>query len=231
MTTNDCLTERLVVIGASYAGFQVATSARELGYGGAITIIGEELDAPYHRPPLSKGFLTGKTSEQALALRAPQFYVENRIDLRPGVRAVRVDRGAKIVEISTGERLEYTHLVLATGARPRTLAIPGHGLAGVMTLRSLDDARRLRLALETANSVAVIGGGFIGLEAASAAATLGKPVTVFEVQDRLLARAASPLLAGFVEALHRHHGVNIRTGAAVASLRGDAAGHVRAAVL
>ncbi|MGD0633607.1 MAG: FAD-dependent oxidoreductase [Beijerinckiaceae bacterium] len=231
MTANARLNENLIVIGGSYAGFQVAASARELGYGGAITIIGEELDAPYHRPPLSKAFLTGKTSELALALRAPQFYAENRIDLRPGVRAVRLDRQAKFVETSAGARLDYTHLVLATGARPRILGIPGHGLEGVMTLRSLGDARRLRVALETAASVAVIGGGFIGLEAASAAATLGKPVTVFEARDRLLARAASPPLAGFVQALHREHGVIIKTGAVVTSLRGDAAGHVRAVVL
>lgn len=219
--------DSLIVIGGSYSGFQIAASARELGYGGAITILSAESDAPYHRPPLSKAFLTGKTSEQALALRAPQFYAENEIDLRLAASVTRIDPAAKTVRTGAGEILPYTHLALATGARPRPLAVPGHDLEGVLMLRSLTDARRLRTALDNAVSVAVIGGGFIGLEAASAAATLGKTVTVFEAQDRLLARAATPLLAGFVRALHEARGVDIRTGAVIASLVGDDAGHVR----
>lgn len=212
----------LVVVGASYAGAQLAASAREAGFGGRIVLVGDESRAPYQRPPLSKGLLTGKTPVDALALRSDGFYRENGIELLTGHRVTALDTTGRSVLLDDGRRIGYDWLALTTGARCRPLTLPGAHLAGVFELRSLDDALALDVAARDARRACVIGGGFIGLEAASALAARGLQVSVVEAVPRLLARAVTPQMSDFVAALHRGHGVDIRCGRGVRALLGEA---------
>ncbi len=211
----------IVIVGGGQAGLQAAESLRAEGYAGPLSIVGEEPHAPYQRPPLSKEFLTGQMDERQLWIRAPAALERKSIQLVTGRRVLSIDRQAQQLTLDNGETLAYAGLVLATGARARTLPIPGADLAGVMALRSLDDSRALGLALAAAERVAIIGGGFIGLEIASAARKLGKPVTVFEVADRLMARAVSPLISKVFADLHESHGVALHFGAKATGLVGE----------
>lgn len=211
----------LVVIGGCYAGFQVAASAREHGYAEPIRILCEEDEPPYQRPPLSKGYLTGKVQRGALPLRGEVFYREHAIELLLSARAVAIDPAARTVTLADGARLGYRHLALATGAAPRLLPVPGGELDGVLALRSLADAERLRALLPEVARVAVVGAGYIGLETASALAALGKRVTVIEALPRVLARTTSPALSEFFTRQHRARGVEIRLGAQVARVVGE----------
>jgi 3-phenylpropionate/trans-cinnamate dioxygenase ferredoxin reductase subunit len=211
----------IIVVGGGQAGLQAAESLRAEGYGGPLVIVGEEPHAPYQRPPLSKEFLTGQMEERQLWIRAPAALERKSIQLITGRRVLSIDRQGRRLTLDNGERLDYAGLVLATGARPRKLPIPGADLAGVMALRSLDESRALGLALAAAERVAIIGGGFIGLEIASAARKLGKPVTVFEVADRLMARAVSPLISKVFADLHESHGVILHFGAKATGLVGE----------
>lgn len=220
----------LVVVGGSYAAVQIAASARERGFDGPIRLVGEENAPPYQRPPLSKGFLTGKTSAAMLPLRAEAFYRDAAIDLVLGTRALSVDRAARVVTTADGRRLRYDRLALALGARARPLPVPGAGLDGVLPLRSLADAERLRDRAAEADEVVVIGGGFIGLEVASALAGPGRSVTVVEAQDRLLARALPPALSDFLAGVHRARGVRLEMRTGVRGIEGTA-GHVRSVTL
>lgn len=220
----------LLIIGASYAGTRIAQTARELGYDGPIVLAGDEIHAPYQRPPLSKGVLGGRVLPEQLPLWGDDFFRRNAIDWRPGHRAVRIDPGAHEVEFDDGSTMTYRTLALTSGARCRSLAIPGAELEGVYGLRNLDDATRLRSALSEASRLCVIGGGFIGLEVAASARQLGLDVTVIEALPRLLARALTPALSGFVSREHQSRGVAILTGAQVRALQGIA-GRVRAVEL
>ncbi|MCC7275788.1 MAG: FAD-dependent oxidoreductase [Alphaproteobacteria bacterium] len=219
----------LVVVGASHAGAQVAASARAAGHAGPIRLIGEEPCLPYQRPPLSKGFLLGKVDAATLPIRAAAFYREEAIDLLPGTRVAAIDRSARTVTTAAGQRIGYDRLVLAVGARPRLPPVPGIALDGVLALRSLADAERLRERLPSVGAAVVIGGGFIGLEVAAALTALGKRVTVLEAQDRLLARAAAAPLAVHVAAVHRARGVDVRLRTTAARIDG-ADGRTRAVV-
>lgn len=210
-----------IIVGAGQGGLQVAESLRAEGYDGPVTLIGAEPVAPYHRPPLSKAVLAGAMEEAQLAIRGPGFWERQRIDLLTGLRVAGIDRAARRVRLEDGRSLDYRGLALATGARLRPLPVPGHDLDGVLGLRTLDDARRLRAALDHARRVVVIGGGFIGLEVAAAARKRGLDVTILEAADRLLARSATPLLADFHADLHRAQGVAVELGAAVAALEGQ----------
>lgn len=212
----------LVIVGASYAGAQLAASARDAGFDGRILLIGDETRAPYQRPPLSKGLLTGKTQVDALALKADDFYCESGIELLTGHRVTALDTAGRVVVLDDGRRLGYDWLALTTGARCRPLTLPGAHLAGVFELRSLGDALALDAAARNARRACVIGGGFIGLEVASALATRGLQVSVVEAAPRLLARAVTPELSDFVAALHRRHGVDIHCGQGVRTLIGQA---------
>ncbi len=211
----------LMVVGASYAGLGVAASVRDLGYGRAITLISDEKHAPYHRPPLSKGILSSKTSVDELVLRGADFYAENGIDLRLGKRVTRIDRDAGCVEFSDNETLAYDQLVLACGARARRLEHVPENMRGVLYLRDLDDAMTLKERLASAKKVVIVGGGFIGLEVASAASVSGKAVTILEAGSRLLERAVAPAISTFLLQKHRAHGVSVRLGTKVAGLRGE----------
>ena len=220
----------LVIVGASYAGVQLAASARELGFEERIVIVGDEAHAPYQRPPLSKGLLTGKTSLDNLALRGPDFFAQNGIELTLGRRATALDPGARSLRLDDGAVLDYGWLALATGARCRPFALPGSTLDGVFELRTLDDALRIADAAGRSERACVIGGGFIGLEVASALRARGAEVTVVEAQPQLLARAFPPQMSAYVEDAHRRRGVAILTGHGVRSLHG-AQGRVAAVEL
>ncbi|ABE47018.1 NAD(P)/FAD-dependent oxidoreductase [Polaromonas sp. JS666] len=211
----------LVIVGASYAGVQIAASARELGFAERIVIVGEEVHAPYQRPPLSKGMLTGKTTIDQLPLRGPDFFEQNEIELLLGRRAEVMDVGGRTVRLDDGATLEYSWLALATGARCRSFTLPGSKLEGVFNLRTLDDALRVADAADRAQRACVIGGGFIGLEVASALHSRGVDVTVIEAQPRLLMRSLPTRMAAYVEHAHRLRGTDLLTGRGVRALHGE----------
>lgn len=213
-------TKTLVIVGASYAGVQLAATARELGFEEPITILGDERHLPYQRPPLSKGLLTGKTTVDQLQLRGPDFFTQNRIDLQLGQRAAAVDAGARTVTLVDGRTLDYGWLALTTGARCRPFTVPGAELDGVVELRTLDDALRVADAAGRTKRACVIGGGFIGLEVASALRTRGVEVTVVEAQPHLLTRSFPPIMSAYVENAHRRRGIELLTGRGVRALHG-----------
>lgn len=218
---SDLLSQRVVIIGSGHAGVQVADALRDLGHTGPVAIVGEETLPPYHRPPLSKDFLSNGETPATLALRAPQYYEGRRIDLYADAPAVAVEREAQTVALADGRELRYDALVLATGAVNRTLAIPGADLAGIYSLRSLADAERMRASLRRAESLVIVGAGFIGLEVAATARSLGVAVTVLEAGNRPMARALSTQMAEHLCAAHRRSGVDLRVGEAVAAFTGE----------
>lgn len=228
------MAKALVIVGASYAGVQLAASARELGFDAPIVLLGDETHAPYQRPPLSKGLLTGKTAVDQLALRGPDFFTEQNIDLRLGMRATALDLAAQRVQLADGSHLDYGWLALATGARCRPLTVPGATLQGVHELRTLDDALAVHAAVSSASRgtrACVVGGGFIGLEVAAALTAAGAQVTVLEGQTRLLARSFPPAMSDYVAAAHRQRGVALELGRGVQALLANAAGHVESVLL
>jgi 3-phenylpropionate/trans-cinnamate dioxygenase ferredoxin reductase component len=212
----------LVIIGASYAGIQAALSARDAGYAEPVTVVADEKSLPYQRPPLSKDFLLGETSEQNLVLRDGAFFTSRRIDLLLDRRVVEIDRTAGQVALVDGARLKFDKLVIATGSRARRMSVPGAELDGVCYLRSVADAIDLKARLGQANEIVIVGGGFIGLEVAASAARLGKKVIVIEVGSRLLARAVSPVVSRFLLDAHAQAGVEVRLGDTVAAMTDDA---------
>jgi len=193
---------------------------RQLGWTGAITLIGDEPLPPYQRPPLSKAWLKGEATAESLALRPAKFYPDATIELRLGTSVLKIDRAAKAVTLSDGSTLSYDILILALGARARRLPIPGIELDGVLELRSAADADRLKAALHPGARLAVIGGGYIGLEAAASGRALGAEVTIIERESRVLARVADPILSNFFQTFHRGQGVRIEVDAQVAALEG-----------
>jgi 3-phenylpropionate/trans-cinnamate dioxygenase ferredoxin reductase subunit len=219
------LPDPIVIIGGGQAALQTVESLRREGYGGALTLISEERYPPYQRPPLSKHFLAGTLPAERLAFRAADYYASHGVDLRLSSRVTEIDRSACSVRTEQGERIRYSALMLAVGARVRKLSIAGADLAGVYYLRTLDDARAIRTALDAAEHVAVIGGGFIGLEVAAVARKLGKQVSVIEVQGRLMPRAVAPVISEFFRAYHGAQGVKVLCSTQVRALHGD--GRVR----
>lgn len=201
-----------VIIGAGQAGLQAAIELRAAGYDRPVTLIGEEDALPYHRPPLSKAYLTGEKSADALLMRGEAFYAEQAITLALGTIVVDLDRQRRVVTTADGRVFPYDHAVLATGAAARPLSCAGRGLDGVQVLRSRFDAEALRARLAGASALVVIGGGFIGLEVAASARKLGLAVTVLEMQDRLMARAVGPGISAFFAQAHRARGVDLRLG-------------------
>ncbi|MCU1482560.1 MAG: Ferredoxin--NAD(+) reductase [Subtercola sp.] len=209
--------ERVIVVGAGHAGGTLAALLRQGGFGGLITVFGQEEHLPYHRPPLSKYFTDGQPVKW---LRDPDFYAEQKISFLLGQKVVSLDRARKTVRTGLGDEHPYDHLVLATGATPRLLTLPGGDLNGVLTLRNLTDAQHLRSAITTDGALAIIGGGFVGLEVASAARNRGTEVIVLEREARILARVASEQLSTIMTSLHRDRGTQIRTNVQIAGLRG-----------
>ena len=201
-----------VIVGGGHAAAQFCASMTELEPEAGLTLVSDESHLPYQRPPLSKAFLKEANSASAL-LRAASFYADRKVTMCLGQKVTTLDREARLLTLESGEQLPYGQLVLATGTRPRGAPLFDGGYANVHTLRTVDDAERLRTGLHAAQRVLVIGGGFIGLEIAATAAQLGKQVTVLEAAPRLLGRSASPLISAHVLAQQHANGVDVRLGA------------------
>ena len=212
----------IVVIGAGQAGLSLVAKLRSTGFDGDITLIGAEDVPPYQRPPLSKAYLLGDMTEERLYLRPTAFYTDNNIDLRLDTRAVGVDSAAKTVALSDGSTLHYDKLALTTGSDPRTLpAAIGGTLDGVFGVRDLKDADAMAPAFTSGKKLLIIGGGYIGLEAAAVASKLGLQVTLVEMGDRILQRVAALQTSDFFRELHTAHGVDIREGVGLDRLLGN----------
>jgi len=219
-----------VIIGTGLAGFQTAASLRAEGYQESITLIGEESHIPYQRPPLSKGFPLGTQDRESIELRPQKFYQDHKINLLTGERVVAIEPAEHQVCLASGGRIPYDKLVLAVGASNRLLPIPGADLDGVLYLRSLDEAIALKERLARARNVAVIGGGFVGLELAAVASSLGKSVTVVEALPRLMSRVVAPVISEYFGELHASKSVKILCGASVAGIA-SANGKVSSVIL
>ena len=219
----------IVVVGTGQGGFQVAASLREEGFDGRVILVGDEPDLPYQRPPLSKAYLAGKADADAVRLRPEGFFAEHRLELRRGARVTGLDRARRQATLARGEALPYDHLVLAVGARNRSLPVPGAALDGVLQLRTLADAAALRQRLEAAHEVVVVGAGFIGLEFAAVAAASGSlTVTVIEAMGRPMARTVSPRMSAHFQSAHENQGVRFVFGAVVTRILDDGAGRAAA---
>jgi 3-phenylpropionate/trans-cinnamate dioxygenase ferredoxin reductase subunit len=212
---------KILIIGAGHAGGSVAALLRQYGHEGPIVLAGAETSPPYQRPPLSKAWLKGEATGDDLLLRPLSFYGEQGITLRTGTTATAIDRGDQRVRFADGTEETYDVLVLATGSTARKLAVPGADRPDLLELRTLEDAERLKAALRPGSRLVVVGGGYVGLEAAASARALGAEVVVLERMDRVLARVASETLSTFFTDLHRHHGVDIRTGVEVTGFEDD----------
>ena len=210
----------VVIIGAGQAGIQTAQALRKRGYEGAITLLGNEGYPPYQRPPLSKAFLKGEMDEARLSFKPEKFFVDQDIGQQFANAATAINTDEKRVVCSDGTAFGYDRLIIATGATPVVLPIPGAVLPGVFTLRSLDDSKGIRASLRGASRLIVIGGGYIGLEAASAARQMGLDVSVIERLPRLLSRVTSPPVSDFYLGLHRERGVDVRLNESVAEIKG-----------
>ncbi len=216
----------IVVVGTGQAAFQLATSLREEGYAAPITLVGDEPGLPYNRPPLSKAYLKGERGTVDLALRPEAFYAGKQVHVRAGTRVLAIDRAARRVALSGGESLDYDHLVLATGTRNRRLGVPGADLPGVASLRTQADAAALWDQVRAARRAVVVGAGFIGLEFAAVAATMGCAVHVIEAGPRAMGRAVTPATAATFVRWHESQGTGFSFGTGVAAILGE--GRVRA---
>ena len=215
------MSEKLVIIGAGQAAAQAVQSLRAEGFGGPITLVGDEAYPPYQRPPLSKAYLLGSFARERLFLKADAFYGESDCNLILNTRAVAIHRAEKSVELQDGRKLPYDKLLLATGTRVRKLKCPGADLPGVHYLRDIADVDGLHDAFQPGTRIAIVGGGYIGLEVAAVAAKRGLDVTVFEAMDRLMARAVSPTVSDFYAAEHEKAGVKLKLRTGVEAFEGD----------
>ena len=211
-----------VIVGAGQAGGRAAEAMRAHGFAGRIVVIGAEPHLPYERPPLSKQVLLGEYEPDKTHLHPATYYAEHEIELRLGVRAVAIDRAAARVELDDGTSAPYDKLLLATGSVVRRLPLPGAELGGVHVLRGIEDSLAIRDALRPGARIVIVGGGYIGLEVAAAAATRACEVTVIEVLDSLLARVMTAEMGDYFARLHRAHGVVVRLGAGVTAFEGAA---------
>ena len=211
----------IVVVGANLAGGRAVEELRKQGFDGPITMIGEEPQRPYERPPLSKEFLRGEQPLEKAFLRPEGWYAENDVELMLGVRADRLDLGARAVELHDGRTVAFDKLLLVTGGRPRTLSSPGSELEGIHTFRTYEDARALSEQLKPGARVVVVGAGFIGSEIAASARSLGCEVTLFEAEAVPLVRALGEELGRIHGEIHRDNGVDLHTGIKVEGFEGD----------
>ncbi len=211
----------IVIVGAGHAGAQAAIQLRQLGFDGSIALVGAEAEPPYERPPLSKEYLAGEKDFERMLVRPEAFWAERGIALVLGTRIDAVDSEAKILTAQSGERFGYGIVIWAAGGDPRRLGCEGGDLAGVHLVRRKADADSIRAELDGVSRVAVIGGGYIGLETAAVLRKLGKEVVLLEALDRVLARVAGLEISDFYAAEHRAHGVDVRLRATVASIVGE----------
>ena len=211
----------VVIVGGGHGGAQVAVMLRTQKFEGSIAIVGDEPELPYERPPLSKEYFAGEKEFERIQLRPAKYWDEREVTMLLGKRVVGVDPEAHTVTTDGGETIGYGKLVWATGGRPRMLPIPGGDLPGVQGVRTRADADAMKAAAETAKQIVVIGGGYIGLEAAAVLSKAGKKVVLLEALDRVLARVAGEVLSRFYEKEHREHGVDVRLGVSVAAIEGS----------
>ena len=210
----------IVIVGAGQAAAQFVLSLRQGGCKDAIRMIGDEPYAPYQRPPLSKKFLTERPAADTLYFRPENFWREQGVTADYGISVEAIDRAGKRVTFAGGQA-DYGTLFLSTGTRARAIPLPGVDLAGVFSLRKIDDVRRLRGPLDQAKRVVIVGGGYIGLEVAAVARGEGRDVTVLEAEDRVMKRVTSPVISTFIQDFHRGRGVDIRLGARLAAIEDD----------
>ncbi|KWX00126.1 FAD-dependent oxidoreductase [Carbonactinospora thermoautotrophica] len=213
--------ESIVIVGASLAGARAAETLREEGFAGRITLIGEEHERPYQRPPLSKGYLAGREDKSSIYVHEEDWYERNGVELVLGTRATAIDRAAREVELSDGRRIRYDKLLLATGASPRRLDLPGAELEGVYYLRTVEDSERIRNAIFGGGRFVIVGAGWIGLEVAAAACGYGAEVTIVEPQPTPLHGVLGPELGEVFAKLHRGNGVDLRLGESVTQLHSE----------
>ncbi|MEQ5837287.1 FAD-dependent oxidoreductase [Marinobacter sp. NFXS9] len=221
--------QHCIIVGGSHAGAQVAASLRQEGWEDGITMISTESVLPYHRPPLSKGFLHGGKSDDELLIRPADFYTKQGIEVRLNTRVTRVDPVSRMLSCDNGAQLAYSHLVLATGADVRRLSVPGSELPGVCYLRGRDDVMAIRRHLRPGGHAVIVGGGYIGLETAASLRKQGMEVTVLEAQSRVLQRVTAAQVSEFYTRVHREEGVEILLEASIARIAGGDA--VEAVVL
>ncbi|MCG4262431.1 FAD-dependent oxidoreductase [Acetobacter senegalensis] len=220
----------VIIVGGGQAGAQAAIALRQKGFVGSIAIISDELDPPYERPPLSKDYFIGKKDFSRLLIVPNNYWSDHNICLKLGERVTEVDPVRHIIKTVKGLIFSYTTLIWATGGLPRRLSCPGHNLNGIHVLRTRVDADRLKVAANAAESVLIIGGGYVGLESAAVLSSLGKKVTIVEAQERILARVSGVQLSNFLNCEHERHGVTICKQVQVTAFEG-AQGHVTGARL
>ena len=213
----------VVVIGAGQAGLQTIMSLRQGGYEGGITLIGDEAFLPYQRPPLSKAYLSGKMERERLFLKPDDFFTDNQVELKLQTAVDSIDTAAKTMILSNGDALQYEYAVITTGSRPRLLDVPGRKLDNIFDLRGMADIDAMQPHFESDKKLVVVGGGYIGLEAAAVAADMGMHVHVLEAAPRLLARVAEPEISDFYTRLHKQHGVTLVTESRMKGFVGDGA--------
>lgn len=214
--------QSLVILGAGQAAGQAIASLRQAGFAGPIALVGEEAAPPYQRPPLSKKYLAGEWGLDRVELKPAAFYSEAGVDMRLGIRAEAIDRKTGRVQLSRGGAVPYDRLIIATGSRVRRLNVPGADLEGVFYLRAAADVDAIRPYLQKGRRLAVIGGGYIGLEVAAVARQHGLDVSVIEMTERCLNRVVAPEVSAFFEAVHRAAGVKIITGERLSGFEGRA---------
>jgi 3-phenylpropionate/trans-cinnamate dioxygenase ferredoxin reductase subunit len=212
--------QSIVIVGAGQAAAQLVSSLRAEGFDGAIAVVGDEAHPPYQRPPLSKSFLSGTTDIERLYIRSAEFYEAAGVDLHLGSLVAGIDRGGRSVTLGNGECLRYDRLVLATGARARRLPVPGADLDGVFCLRTIADTLAIRARIRAGARVAIIGGGYLGLEAAAVATKLGIAPIVLEAESALMSRVVCSEVSRFFAGVHKDEGVVLRTNARVVAFDG-----------
>jgi 3-phenylpropionate/trans-cinnamate dioxygenase ferredoxin reductase subunit len=218
----DAASSIAIIIGAGHAGGELAIALRNEGWEGRILLLGEEAHLPYHRPPLSKAYLAGSVEKSSLSIRPQMAYDKANVEFFGGVRVLRIDRANKRLELADGKQLAYDKLAIATGGRPRPLSVPNAAAAercaNFHYLRTLDDVELIRAQMAAGKRLAIVGGGYIGLEVAAAAVAQGLQVTVLEALPRVLQRVTAAELSAYYERKHREAGVDIRTNVQVADL-------------
>ncbi|MBL0925956.1 MAG: FAD-dependent oxidoreductase, partial [Sphingomonadaceae bacterium] len=216
-------TADVIIVGGGHGGAQAALALRQNGFAGSILIVGREAEPPYERPPLSKEYLAREKTFERLHLRPPNVWVDKAVDMLLGHEVMAVDPAAKVVTLDDGKSVSYGHLIWATGGDPRRLSCVGHDLPGVHAVRTRADVDRLMHEVDAgARRVVVIGGGYIGLEAAAVLTKLGLSVTLLEALPRVLARVAGPELSAFYEAEHRAPGAELGTTVTIDPITAEA---------
>lgn len=218
---SDSNIRTVVIVGGGQAGGETAAELRKLGFDGRVVIVGEEPFLPYKRPPLSKAYLAGSVAEDSLYMMQQASLDKAKIEYRGGARVERIDRAAKQLHLADGSVIEYDKLVLATGGRARPIPAPGADRPNVFLLRTIADVQAIRARCSEGKRVTIVGGGFIGLEAAAVLVKHGLKVTVLEGLPRVLARVTCPEVSAFYERMHREAGVDLRTGVGVAAFEGE----------